>query len=404
MNVNHRLPLLPQKLPGSGPELQGGRRQRPPWDLADLLSDLQSQGARWQLDPGLSRTGGAGPSDHKALTLRGHTLMVPIFTSWAKSSPYEVKNEGDSAVLYKNSIRIGRVSFPKAPNFYSLSTSDGVPYYKLATLHSTDVLATTVLQNCIRYSDRTTSCQFCAIGHSLHARNTIARKTPAQLAEVARAAVTLDGVTQMVMTTGTPPTSDRGAAILVDSARAVTAAVDLAIQAQCEPPDDFSWFERLRDAGVTTVGMHLEAVTDEVRQHIMPGKAEVPVAYYLQAFEHAVRVFGRGEVTTYILAGLGDPHPAIVEMADKLSRMGVYPFVVPFVPIVGTPMEDHPGPDPSFMKALLDDVAYVLSSNGLSSQDASAGCGKCGACSTLKSRESEAPRGESYATLGGARA
>jgi biotin synthase-related radical SAM superfamily protein len=51
---------------------------------------------------------------------------------------------------------------------------------------------------------------FCAIGQSLAAGRTIARKTPAQLAEVAEAAVRLDGVKQMVMTTGTPNTSDRG--------------------------------------------------------------------------------------------------------------------------------------------------------------------------------------------------
>jgi hypothetical protein len=74
----------------------------------------------------------------------------------------------------------------------------------LATLHGRDVLATTVLQTCIRYQSRSKTCQFCAIGQSLAAGRTIERKTPAQLAEVAKAAVTLDGVKHMVMTTGTP--------------------------------------------------------------------------------------------------------------------------------------------------------------------------------------------------------
>ena len=66
------------------------------------------------------------------------------------------------------------------------------------------MLATTVLQTCIRYQSRTKTCQFCAIGQSLAAGRTVERKTPAQLAEVARAAVELDGVKHMVMTTGTP--------------------------------------------------------------------------------------------------------------------------------------------------------------------------------------------------------
>lgn len=378
MTASLRLPLAPPPAavaPSSGAS------------LSDLLTDLQIAGLRWGDSPGLSRAGGAGPSDHKAVRVQGQTLMVPIFTHASSASPYVVKEEHGRPVLFREAARIGEVSFPRAPRFYSGRTADGIPYFKLATLHSHDVLATTVMQNCTRFGDRATSCQFCAIGQSLTAKRTIARKTPGQLAEVAAAAVQLDGVSQMILTTGTPPTPDRGAALLADSAAAIAAATDIAIQAQCEPPDDLIWLERLRAAGVKTLGMHLEAVTESVRRRIMPGKAEVSVATYLKAFQRAVATFGRGEVTTYILAGLGDTHAAIVSMADRLSRMGVYPFVVPFVPIVGTPLERHAPPTSDFMKKLLDDVARVVAKNDLSSQDASAGCGRCGACSTLRSRE-----------------
>ena len=152
------------------------------------------------------------------------------------------------------------IHFPQAPQFYGLSTEDGIPYWKIALLHSQDVLATTVMQTCIRYGDTATSCQFCAIGQSLAGNRTIARKTPEQLAEVAEAAVRLDGVKHLVMTTGTPNLSDRGAAYLSDCAQVVKARVNLPIQAQCEPPNDFSWFDRLKAAGVDSLGMHLEAV------------------------------------------------------------------------------------------------------------------------------------------------
>ena len=50
-----------------------------------------------------------------------------------------------------------------------------------------------------------------------------------------KAAVELDGVTQLVMTTGTPKTLDRGAAVLTESAKAIKAVVDIPIQGQCEP-------------------------------------------------------------------------------------------------------------------------------------------------------------------------
>ncbi|HTL87830.1 MAG TPA: MSMEG_0568 family radical SAM protein, partial [Leptolyngbya sp.] len=224
-----------------------------------LITDLQSRGLKL-IDPNIGasgRKGGAGPSDHKAITIDGTTVMVPIFNTSAATSPYGV--DQTAQILELHGEPVSSISFPQQPNFYSLTTADGVPYWKIALLHSRDVLATTVLQTCMRYGDPATSCQFCAIGQSLSAGKTIARKSPAQLAEVAEAAVRLDQVKHMVMTTGTPNTTDRGAAYLSECAMAIKARVDLPLQAQCEPPDDFAWFDRLKAAGVDSLGMHLEA-------------------------------------------------------------------------------------------------------------------------------------------------
>ena len=354
------------------------------------MTELQSFGLRLA-DPGspnagvASRRGGAGPSDHKAVTVDGHTIMVPVHTQGAWQSPFvaEAPDASGTSRLTRGSIPIASVAFPKAPRFYALQTLDGVPYAHIATLHGADVLATTVLQTCIRYESRKKTCKFCAIGQSLAAGRTVAHKTPEQLAEVARAAVLLDGVKHMVMTTGTPPTPDRGAQILCDSAFAVRAAVDLPIQAQCEPPDTDRWFARMQAAGIDTLGMHLEVVTPALRAQLMPGKATVPIERYLESFAAAVGVFGRGQVSTYILAGLGDTREAILSISEKLVALGVYPFVVPFVPISGTPLEDHAPPSPEFMRSVLEPLGALVRAGGLRSADIKAGCGKCGACSSL---------------------
>src|SRR6202012_3711508 len=224
------------------------------------------------------------------------------------NSPYTVSppDARGVSVLRKGAEVMCEVSFPPAPKFYGLQTEDGIPYWKLAQLHSRDTLATTVLQTCVRYGNSATKCQFCAIGESLKAGRTIAKKTPDQLAEVAAAAQRLDRIGNVVLTTGTPPTNDRGAAILSECAIAIKDATGLPIQGQCEPPSDFGWFARMRAAGIDSLGMHLEAWDERVRRHIMPGKAEVLRAFYLEAFTAAVTVFGRGQVSTYLLAGLGD--------------------------------------------------------------------------------------------------
>jgi radical SAM protein (TIGR04043 family) len=364
----------------------------PPWP--ELASELQALGMRWvdSKGPGLSRHGGAGPSDHKAVTLAGETVMVPIFTHASQESPYaaEVSTDGESAVLFRSGQRVAVLDFARTPRFYARMTADGIPYWKIATLHARDVLATTVLQTCTRFGNRKTSCQFCAIGQSLANRATIAEKTPAMLAEVARAARELDGVEHVVLTTGTPATPDRGAQVLANAALAIRAASGLPVQAQCEPPSDFAWFARLADAGVDTLGMHVEAVTERVRERIMPGKAEVPLGTYLEAFAAAVEVFGRNQVSTYILAGLGDSEQEILEFCATLVELGVYPFVVPFVPIAGTPLEHHPPPRPEFMRTLLGELAGMLARATMKSSDIKAGCGRCGACSSLRVREAMA--------------
>src|SRR5882672_2877354 len=270
MGARLMMPTMPQAMP-----------------TEQLINELQSCGVRL-VDPKVgheSRRGGAGPSDHKALTIEGMTVMVPVHTAPAFSSPYFVEKPDTSgrSRVSRDGVILGEASFPRRPLFYELVTAEGIPYWKIAVLHGRDVLATTVLQTCVRYQSRTKTCQFCAIGQSLAAGRTIERKTPAQLAEVAKAAVELDGVKHMVMTTGTPPGADRGAVLLAESAVAVKAAVDLPVQVQCEPPDDDGWFLRMKAAGIDSLGMHLEAVTPEVRARIMPGKAQVPLDRYFEA-------------------------------------------------------------------------------------------------------------------------
>ena len=357
-----------------------------------LITQLQSQGIKLTDRIGAaSRKGGAGPSDHKAVTIDGTTVMIPVHTSVAAKSEYTLADldRQKSYILEEAGQGIAEIKFPQQPKFYSLKTAEDIPYNQIALLHSHDVLATTVLQTCIRYSNRNTACQFCAIEQSLKAGKTIAQKTPQQLAEVAEAAVKLDRVRHLVMTTGTPNTTDRGAAYLIECAKAVKARVDLPIQAQCEPPNDFVWFERMKQAGIDSLGMHIEAIGSEVRDRIMPGKAKVSLDYYFQAFAAAVKVFGWGQVSTYILAGLGDSLETIVGTCDRLIQIGVYPFVVPFVPITGTPLAANKPPSSEFMYGIYERVGAMLNNAGMSSQNIKAGCAKCGACSALSTFETK---------------
>ena len=355
-------------------------------ELGRLVTELQVHGV---VDPALpgnrGRRGGAGPSDHRALTIDGSTVMVPVYNDASLASPYSLTPDaqGGLSLTDQRQTSLAPVALTTEPAFYGLSTAEGIPYSSIALLHGRDVLATTLLQTCIRFRDRRDSCQFCAIEQSLQDGRTVVRKTPEQVAEVAEAAVRLDGVRQLVMTTGTPNSDDRGARLMAETAAAVRKRVAIPIQGQCEPPDDRRWYARMKEAGIDSLGMHLEVVEEEVRRRILPGKSELSLQQYYDAFAEAVAVFGRGQVSTYLLAGLGDSADSLIECSHKLITMGVYPFVVPFVPISGTPLQDHPAPSTDFMVEVYTAVARKLRDSDISAETMAAGCAKCGACSAL---------------------
>lgn len=345
---------------------------------ADTRVDVAIQGIRL-LDAPVARRAGAGPSDDGHVLLDGVGAAIPL----NPRSPYSVK--GGKLLLDGADTGMG-VEAVARPRFYDLETADGVSYEKIARLHSDRVLATTVVQTCIRYAEAE-RCRFCAIEESLVQGSTVAVKSPAQVAEVAKAAHDLDGITQMVMTTGTSNGRDRGATHLARCVRAVREVLpDLPIQVQCEPPADLGTIQDLYDAGARSIGIHVESMDDDVRRAWMPGKGTVPMEEYRAAWREAVRVFGHNQVSTYLLIGLGEDADELVEGAQELIDMGVYPFVVPFRPLAGTLATDVDGataPPPAAVYDVTTRVAARLRTAGMVGSDQAAGCAACGACSAL---------------------
>lgn len=340
--------------------------------------DLALLGIRGR--PPLSRTAGAGPSDDGHLVIDGLNAAIPR----NPLSPFVF--DGNQILLDGAETGLD-VQIIDRPAFYDLTTADGIPYEKLAKLHGRNVLATTVVQTCVRYTPDQ-RCRFCSIEESLKSGATTAVKRPAELAEVAEAAVRLDGVTQMVMTTGTSAGTDRGARHLARCVRAVKAAVPgLPIQVQCEPPADLSVITELRDAGADAIGIHVESLDDEVRRRWMPGKATVPLTQYRAAWREAVRVFGRNQVSTYLLVGLGEDPDELVAGATELIAMGVYPFVVPFRPhpvTLAVDVDRAAAPDAAIVEKVSREVAAALRMAGMAGADQRAGCASCGACGVLQ--------------------
>jgi radical SAM protein (TIGR04043 family) len=345
--------------------------------VAELIMDLQSVGLRLETTLETTRKGGAGPSDSGMLWIEG----VPVTVPPSETSPYALRAEDDGQGIYRDGVKIASVAGTGRPRFYDLETADGVPYHQIALLHL-DSLASTVVQAC-NYWGNSDQCGFCGIGLSLASGATIARKTPEMLAEVAVAAKELDGAVDATLTTGSSVAPDRGALYVARCGQAVKEAAGLPVEIQFEPPRDLAVIDRVHDMGVDALGIHIETFDPAVLARVAPGKFRTGIETYFRTWEHAVRVFGEGRVSTYVILGMGEDPQLTIDACKRAVDIGVYPFVVPLRPVAGSLMEDVPAPSREYTEPIYRKVAGFLAERGLNADTAVAGCARCQACSSL---------------------
>lgn len=349
--------------------------------MKEIVTDIQSLGVRVPSEI-QGRRGGAGPAEGRALMIQSHPVNVPISASYVSRSPYHLVPAESGFMLSRNGMALFPVTIVPEPAFYGGADPDGVPFNKIALLHGADCLATTVFQDCVNWNT-VRQCRFCGTGVSLQTGGAVEKKTPGQLARVAEKAHALDGVSHMVLTSGTgrPPGSE--IPYLAQCVRAVKAALDLPIHVQFAPPADIAAMDELKAAGADTVGIHIECFHPATLALVAPAKAAMGMDRYEAAWKRAVTLFGPNQVSSFLIVGLGEPPDSVVRGSEILADLGVYPFVAPLRPIPGSGMEHATPPDPEIMKRIYRAVAGVLRRKGISSRESLAGCVRCGACSAL---------------------
>jgi radical SAM protein (TIGR04043 family) len=354
-----------------------------PGDVSALILDLQARGLRSEAQME-RRTGGAGPSDSGMLWVEGFPVTAPS-NGVAAASPYVLRPEENGYGIYRDGVRLASAAAERRPRFYDLTTADGIPYWQIALLHL-DSVASTVVQHCA-YWGNDDQCTFCGIGLSLEAGRTIARKTPEQLAEVAVAARDLDGAVDATLTTGSTRGVDRGALYVARCGQAVKEASGLPVEVQFEPPADLDVIDEVGAMGVDSVGIHVETFDPAVLARVAPAKARTGIEWYFAAWERAVEVFGAGQVSTYVILGMGEDPELTVDGCKRAVDIGVYPFIVPLRPVAGSLMADWEPPASAYTRPIYAKVLAYMSQRGMRSTTTKAGCARCQACSGLGSLE-----------------
>jgi radical SAM protein (TIGR04043 family)/putative N-acetyltransferase (TIGR04045 family) len=273
------------------------------------------------------------------------------------------------------------VALPSEPLFYRKSTAEGIPYRKIALMHGVDCLASTVLQACCYWGTRS-ACRFCGVGLSWKAGRTVLRKESGLLADVAREARKA-GAAHVTLTAGSTRERHLELQRFREVARAIRQAAGLPVHVQVMPPITTRQMEMLRDSGVASIGIHLESFDPAVLKKMAPCKASIPLDEYVRAWEGAVAVFGRSQVSSFLLMGLGESPQSLLQGCERLASMGVYPYLVPFRPIPGTLLAHRKPIRPERAKETYREAARILEAQGLRWQDVRAGCVRCRGCSAL---------------------
>ncbi len=349
-------------------------------NTALLKIELLCKGVRTSEDFDKGRRGGAGPSGGRCFILPdGSYVDVPLQGKFVRTSPFSlVKSEGKWLILRDDEVLV-EVKLVPRPKFYDKRTSDGVLMRKVAILHGVDCLASTVYSRCVYWS-LGKRCKFCAI--EAQGERPLELKKPEQLSEVVEEAVKEGVAKHVTLTIGTPPGPDKGAIILANATKRIKSRVNIPVHVQLEPPDDGRFLGGLYDAGVDTVGIHVESFDEIVLSEICPMKADL--RKYLKAWKEAVELFGEGQVSSFLIAGLGEDDLSILRGAEEMARIGVIPYLLPLRPLEGSALEDAVPPPPEKMIRLYEAVCDILHKYGLDIERNKAGCVRCNACSALK--------------------
>jgi radical SAM protein (TIGR04043 family) len=321
---------------------------------AELLDELESQ---WNA-PAV-KNGRFVLSLESPEAGRSTTVLI-INGKFADKSPLHlVKNSAGSFEVWKDDKKFTNVVLLPRPKYYDSLTSTGVQMSDIAVIGEPNHLRSVLNQRCI-YQEMGRSCKFCAIESWWAGYQD---KSPALVAEVARAACSEGIVKHATLSTGTAATPGRGLEGLVETAKLIHQHVDITKTLNFEPVKDIGLLDSLlregKAAGATTALCNIEVFDENLREEVMPVKGKNTVADYIKVWQKCVEIFGKNEVYTMVIAGLGESDASILRGVELAASYGVVTSVVPHTPMRNAVYEDMTPPTVDQMLHLYEETLPI---------------------------------------------
>jgi len=114
----------------------------------------------------------------------------------------------------------------------------------------------------------------------------------------------------------------------------------VAVSVSCQPQNREN-IVRLKEAGVERLGIALDAASEAVFNRVKGADAggSYRWEYQFRLFGDALSVFGRGNVSTHVIVGLGESEEEVAMTVQRVVDLGVLPALFAFTPVRGTGLE-----------------------------------------------------------------
>jgi len=132
---------------------------------------------------------------------------------------------------------------------------------------------------------------------------------------------------------------------LLSLVKTIGQRIDVSISVSCQPLNKRN-LKRLSSSGVERIGIPLDAATEALFDKIKGVIVRGPYIWrkQFQLLREAVKIFGKGKVSTHLIVGLGETEREMIETIQRCVDIGVLPALFAFTPISGTALESNSQP------------------------------------------------------------
>ncbi|UCG70545.1 MAG: radical SAM protein [Thermoplasmata archaeon] len=142
--------------------------------------------------------------------------------------------------------------------------------------------------------------------------------------------------------------------------------------------------DRLHSAGATEIKINIETFDRNIFEKVCP---ELDYDHILNMLEYAVKVFGKGKVTTNLIIGLGETDENVLEGVEYFAKIGIVAVIrvlrindYNYARLVMALRRDLEKVAPDRMINLALKQKEILNKYGLSTRSFETMCHKCGCC------------------------